>query len=66
MDIQDVAKNINKPVIYQSKDGPITLTLNACILRKYNNKFYYTAELGDSTNRSVSIVPLERVNSISI
>ena len=45
MDIEKVKKNLNKMVEY--KGIADTYKLNACILRKNNEGFYYQAELLD-------------------
>lgn len=64
MDIKDVAKSLGKTVSYRMRDGVSRYRLNACILRKYNNKFCYFAELLDKNNNSVIIVPLEKVEAV--
>ena len=64
MEIKDFTKNINKIVRYNDGRQNLDLILTACILRIYNNKFYYQAELTDKNNNSVVIVPLEKVEKV--
>lgn len=62
--IQEVKHNMNRPVRYPVGRDLITYTLTGCILRIHNGKFYYQAELMDQNEKSVIIVPLERVIGI--
>ena len=61
MKIQDVKKNLNKPVKYDGSDYILT----ACIIRKdERNNFVYTAELMDIKQKnSVIISRLDDVTS---
>lgn len=61
MEIADVAKNMNKMVLYRHREELKRLKLTACILRKHNNQFYYTAELMDMNQNAVMIVQLKNV-----
>lgn len=63
MEINEVSKNLSKQVLYKSGGNVLEYKFTACILRKYNNKFYYQAELKDKNNNSVIIVPLEKVEA---
>lgn len=63
MEITEVKTNLNRIVRYRSNRAEYTQRLTACILRKYNNKFCYFAELLDKNNNSVIIVPLEKVEA---
>lgn len=64
MEINDVSKSLNKQVLYKNRGEVSEYKFTACILRKYNNKFYYTAKLLDKNNNSVIIVPLEKVEAV--
>ena len=64
MDIKDVTKNLNKPVLYAHGRSELNLILSACILRVKDGKYYYQAELKDKTDNSIVIVPLEKVETI--
>ena len=56
MNIEEVKRNMNRPVTYEGSK----YTLTGCILRK-SDKFYYQAELLDVNKNSVLIVRLEKV-----
>jgi len=67
MNIEDVAKNLNKKVKYTSitTRTESEYVLNACILRLGEDGFYYSAELKETDRNAVVIVPLEKVKSRS-
>lgn len=61
MKIEEVKRNLDKPVMH--KDS--TYKLTACILRKNEKGFFYQAELLDTKcGRSVVICSLEEVRAI--
>jgi hypothetical protein len=59
MDIKDVKSYLDRFVFYKGD----RFRLTGCTLRRFGGKFYYQAELEDRTGRSVTIVPLDRVET---
>lgn len=57
MEIADVKRNLNKPVLY----GGHGYTFTGCMLRRGETEFYYQAELYDKDARAVIICRLEDV-----
>lgn len=58
MELQEVKRNLNKPVLYKGTEYKLT----ACILRKGADGIYYTAELLDIKHgKSVLICKLSDI-----
>ena len=60
MKIEEVKRNLNKPVVYNGVKGVYKFT--ACIIRKEENEYYYQAEVADTKQgNSVSICELKDI-----
>lgn len=64
MKIEDVKKNLNKMIDY--KGNTETYMLNACILKKNKDGFYYRAELLDVKANSLLNCRIEDVKAIEM
>ena len=67
MDIRDVKKNLNRKVLYKSREGNSEYELSACVLRRNRKtgRFYYQAELLDlAYGNAVVYCGLEDIDEI--
>lgn len=64
MKLEEVKRNLNKPVQYETAGGVREYLLTGCILRKNEKGYFYQAELQDTANRnSILICRLEMVKT---
>lgn len=64
MKLEEVKRQLNKPVRYETAGGDREYLLTGCILRKNDKGYFYQAELQDIANqKSILICRLDDVKA---